>query len=153
MLDPRIVLVDLSEDCGLVVDYVRPRITTVILTCLQRTTQFPVECKPPRLHLPMQRSLLCLYQVASSQLIADFRMPRFDVVKAVLTGCMGIYCLSWSYGRACHPIRRGTGNSCGSFGYSLSTFKKCLQIIANNLGLECHAIMEIAAIPQAIKVI
>jgi len=57
------------------------------------------------------------------------------------------------YSRASHPIRGGTGNSCGSFGCSLSTFKECLQIIANNLGLECHAIMEIAAIPQPIEVI
>jgi hypothetical protein len=57
------------------------------------------------------------------------------------------------YSRPSHPIRGGTGNSRGSFRCSLSTFKKCVQIIANNLGLECQAIMEIAAIPQAIKVI
>ena len=41
MLDPRIVLVDLSEDCGLVVDYVRPRITTGILTSSAKDNSVP----------------------------------------------------------------------------------------------------------------
>ena len=39
----------------------------------------------------------------------------------------GIYCSAWSY----HPIRGRTGNLCGSFRCSLSTFKECLQIITD----------------------
>jgi hypothetical protein len=75
------------------------------------------------------------------------------IMAAAICSLARNYCSSWGYSRAGHPIRGGTGKSCGSFRCSLSSFKECLQIIANNLGLECHTIMEIAAILQLIEMV
>ena len=84
----RRALVDFTERSGPMMDHsVGPteREPASTQRHRQRTTPFPAGDRPPYSHPPMRRTPDCPCESRRGKRVANFRRPRFDVVKAEVT--------------------------------------------------------------------